>query len=53
MSIKARFRSRTAKIGMWTLILGTGPLLLIILLDVLRFPVSDNPIGLGLLFIAT
>lgn len=46
-------RDKFIKFGKWLLIGGTGPLLLINLLSLLRFPVSDNPIGLALLFIVT
>lgn len=42
-----------ARAGKWILILGSGPLLVFILLYWLGFPVSDNPIGLGLLFFFT
>ncbi len=38
------------KIGAFIFLFGCGPLLLIILLLALGFNVSDNPIGLGLLF---
>lgn len=53
MAMKKRFQNLTTKVGMWILIVGTGPLLILVLLDFLRFPVSDNPIGLGLLFFFT
>lgn len=39
------------KIARLVFIIGCGPLLLFILLDRLGFNVSDNPIGLGLLFV--
>lgn len=42
-----------SKIGLVILVIGSGPLFLFALLDGIGFPVSSNPIGLGLLFAFT
>ncbi len=53
MNVKSRLKNPLAKLGALILIIGAGPLFVFILLDLLGFPVTNNPIGLGLLFVFT